>query len=254
MSGISKIAKSLHSHFLLFGVKGVVRRAAIGLTGSSAIFRAPLAGTNKSALIRLGTTDVAAYEHVFIAHEYGFRLRQASIIIDVGANVGMSAVYFCQQYPEARIIAVEPEPDTFAILSKNAELFPQITPIHAGLWNQDGFVGMRDAGAGYWGMQVHASVVPSDASVPSVRLATLIAEYGIKKIDLLKIDAEGAEIEILEEYKRWIDLVQVICCELHDRLKPGCSQAFERATTNFPLKWRRGELFCAARDGAVLEK
>jgi hypothetical protein len=85
-------------------------------------------------------------------------------------------------------------------------------------------------------------------------LSTLISKHSIQRIDLLKIDAEGAEVEILEDYKNWIDLVQVICCELHDRFKPGCSQAFESATAGFPVKWRRGELFCAARLGAVISQ
>jgi cephalosporin hydroxylase len=65
----------------------------------------------KEIILRLGTTDVAAYEHVFIHDEYGFLLaREPSVIVDAGANVGMSAVYFANRFPSAEVIAIEPEP------------------------------------------------------------------------------------------------------------------------------------------------
>jgi FkbM family methyltransferase len=255
MSGrlsLGNVARSLRQHFSLFGMRGVVRRATIGMPGSTAIFSAPLPRTQQSVLIRLGTTDVAAYEHVFIDDEYGFRLHpNASVIIDVGANCGMSAVYFSQQYPDAKIIAIEPEPNNFDVLSKNAKLFTRIAPVHAGLWNRDGFISVpRWTG---WGTSVRDPSGPSDILVPSLTLNTLLAQYGIEEIDLLKIDAEGAECEIFEDFSTWIDRVKVVCAELHDRFRPGCSKAFENATANFPIKFRHGTLSCAAREGAILK-
>lgn len=215
------------------------------------MFSASTPRAQGNVLIRLGTTDVAAFEHVFLEEDYGFRLRHPSVIVDVGANVGMSAVYFAQRYPEAKVIAIEPEPGNFNILSSNAKLFRTIVPIHAGLWNRDGFIAIQDGGHGSWGMRVSDEINPSAVLVRSLKFTTLLAEYGIEQIDLLKIDAEGAECEILEDFSGWISRVNVICAELHDRFRPGCLRAFEIATADFPVKWRRGELLCAARNDTI---
>ena len=79
----------------------------------------------------------------------------------------------------------------------------------------------------------------------------LLEQLNIEHVDLLKIDVEAAEREIFEDAARWIDRVSVICVELHDRFRPGCSKTFEIATAAFPVRWRRGELHCIARKGRV---
>jgi len=92
---LKHVAESARRHFDLFGVKGLLRRAFVGVPGVSNEFIAPVPNHSHGVLVRLGTTDVAAFEHVFVNDEYGFSLAQApSVIIDAGANVGISAVYF----------------------------------------------------------------------------------------------------------------------------------------------------------------
>jgi FkbM family methyltransferase len=255
LTNVKNTARSARKHFELFGIEGVFRRAIIGLPGCDNIFHASIPNSDGKALIRLGTTDVAAFEHVFCKEEYGFRLlHKPSVIVDVGANVGMSAIFFSLQYPTAKVIAIEPEPSNFAVLSRNAKRFANIVPVHAGLWNRDGRVTIQDGGSGSWGTRVSDTVDSSAIFARSLTMSTLLAEYEIKQIDLLKIDAEGAECEIFEDFARWISQVSVICAELHDRFRPGCSESFELATTEFPIKWRRGELICAAREGTILSK
>jgi hypothetical protein len=72
-------------------------------------------------------------------------------------------------------------------------------------------------------------------------------KFQISGIDLLKIDVEGAECEIFETSQNWIERVRTICIELHDRLRPGCREAYERATTGFPKRWRVGPVDWATR-------
>ena len=210
-------------------------------------FSAPIPGYKNKVLIRLGTTDVAAFEHVFINQEYGFDLKQPpSVIVDAGANAGMSAVYFAQRYPSATIFAIEPEPTSFEILRKNAKLYSQIVPLNLALWNHNDGVVIQDGGAGHWGMRVANSGAAK--IIPSLTPADFIERHGITRVGLLKIDVEGAECEIFEDAANWIGRVDMICAELHDRFRAGCSVAFQSATTDFPFKWRRGELHCAARE------
>ena len=126
--------QSAYKHFELFGTRGVAARAITAIPGVSNEFLARVPNRSDKVIVRLGTTDVAAFEHVFVQREYGFDLiKPPKVIIDAGANVGMSAVYFALRYPVAKIVAIEPELTSFRILEKNARLFPQIIPIRAAL-------------------------------------------------------------------------------------------------------------------------
>jgi FkbM family methyltransferase len=213
-------------------------------------FRAPIPNSSRRVLLRLGTTDVAAFEHVFVNDEYALPLaKEPSVVVDAGANIGMSAIYFAVRYPNARIIAIEPDARNFGVLKQNVESYPMITPVNAALWNQDGVVSLQDAPASAWGVRV--SAVATGDLVRSITLPTLLKEFQIERVDLFKIDIEGAERELFEDASEWIGGVNVICAELHDRFRPGCSAAFEHATAAFHTKWRRGELKCVAREGAV---
>jgi FkbM family methyltransferase len=250
-----KALKSASTYFALFGLPGLARRAWIIAARRHNLFYASIPRSGRKIIIRLGTTDVAAFEHVFINDEYGFSLARApATIVDLGANIGASAAYFALRYPTARIFAVEPEPSNFEILSKNAKLFPQVVPIHAAVWNREGRVEVRNTGEGHWSMRATEADTPDRGPIRATTLQTLMQEYRIMDIDLLKVDVEGAECEIFQDASAWIDRVAVICTELHDRFRPGCSAVYRAATKEFPVRWRRGELDCVARDGLIADK
>ncbi|MCL2453269.1 MAG: FkbM family methyltransferase [Alphaproteobacteria bacterium] len=244
--------KKAMMYLSLFGSRGLIKRVLNRLSVGSNEFDAPIPSSAKKIFLRLGTTDVEAFEHVFINDEYGFSLaRQPSIIIDAGANVGMSAVYFTLRYPMAKIVAIEPEPSNFAMLEKNAQLFPQISPINAALWNREGLVHLKYSGGGLWGTQTTGCQAATGTPVPATTLQALMQKLGIRYVDLLKVDVEGAECEIFKDATPWINRVGVICAELHDRVRPGCLKVFKLATAEFPITWRRGELQCVAREGLI---
>src|SRR5262245_54333406 len=122
---IKKIGDSVLGHYSLFGIRGVLRRLLISLTCANNEFEAMIPNSSRRVLIRLRTTDGAVFHKVFIENEYDLALAQdPSIIVDAGANVGMTAVYFALRYPNARIIAIEPESENFGILKSNAKRFP----------------------------------------------------------------------------------------------------------------------------------
>jgi hypothetical protein len=78
-------------------------------------------------------------------------------------------------------------------------------------------------------------------SVPCVGVEELLEELGTDRLDLLKIDIEGGEVEVFDAARSWIDRVDVLVAELHDRLRRGCSRAFYTATAGFPHETYRGE-------------
>ena len=102
-----------------------------------------------------------------------------------------------------------------------------------------------DPGIGHWGFQVAANGDAGSAAriekVEALSIPTLMRRYGLDWIDILKVDIEGAEKELFESAPGWIDKVQTVMIELHDRLKPGCTDSFNRATADFTVSQTKGE-------------
>jgi Methyltransferase FkbM domain len=65
--------------------------------------------------------------------------------------------------------------------------------------------------------------------VRGITISTLLREQGLSRIDLLKVDIEGAERELFEGDRGWLAVTRTVLIELHDRTKPGCEEAFLRA-------------------------
>lgn len=199
--------------------------------------------------LRLNTTDIGVWASVFDREEYGRPLSfRPRFILDAGAYTGLSAVYFACKYPEATVAAIEPEYSNFAMLEKNARAFPNIVPLHAALWYEEGAVSLYDRNRGHWAF----SLTPPDQDhhlnrmeVEAMTIPSVMRRFNVDTVDILKIDVEGAEKEIFAHSDAWIARVRVIFAELHDRLRPGCTEAFASATTGFKRE-RTGPLTVVA--------
>ena len=209
--------------------------------------------------MRLNSTDLATLLQIFRNREYEFDVDgNVDVIIDGGANVGYSAVYFALKYPEARIIAVEPHPENFALLQKNIERFPNIEALQAALWYKDEPVGLWDPEEGAWGFRVKQGtaastetteeVAGSDLLISGVSIDAILSRYELGSIDILKLDVEGSEKEIFEHADSWIDSVRVIVAELHDKYRTGCARSFYNATNDFSSETRLGENILLTRE------
>ena len=154
----------------------------------------------------------------------------------------MASIYFTHRYPEAKIIAIEPEASNFAVLVKNVQPYPTIIPIHAALWNRDGEISVSEPDpstgfSGKWGFVTHEG---PGVKVRAISMPTLMGEMGIRSVDLLKVDIEGAEKEVFEACT-WIQDIRALMIELHDRFRPGCSEAVNSVMQGFS-KLQRGEI------------
>lgn len=208
-------------------------------------------GVAHPIFMRFPSSDADGYVQIFRDGEYEFDVaKRPDVIVDAGANVGLASIYFANKFPHARIFAIECERSNYEILELNAKAYPNIVPIHAALWKHDGKVDIVDPGLGQWGFMTAASSgAGTSASVRASTLDSIMREHGISHIDVLKMDIEGAELEVLDSSAGWIDKVDTIIAELHDRLKAGCEQSFARATASFSERWRQGENFYVSRQG-----
>jgi FkbM family methyltransferase len=199
--------------------------------------------------IRRGTSDVSTFEQVFVEQEYEITLDfEPATIIDAGANIGLASVLFATRYPRARIIAIEPDPANFAMLERNIRAFPNVTAVRAALWSRSGPLQVANPDDEPWAFRVEEA---DGGGVDAVTVEDVLGTLGTDRIDLLKMDIEGAETEVMAHSASWIDRVGVLIVELHGR---------EAASTFFQAVGGRGfetstqgENVVARRSRAVTE-
>ena len=139
----------------------------------------------------------------------------AMLIVDLGANVGYSCIYFLQRYPQARLIAFEPHPHHIERLKVNLTLNDAqhlVTLYPNAASNRSGRVMLSDLGAS------SSTVMPDAGSqqfaVDSIDVFPLLLG---KRVDILKMDIEGGEYDILSD-NRLFDLdVRTVIMEWHQR-------------------------------------
>lgn len=196
--------------------------------------------------LRLGGSDVRTFLHVVAQSGYEIPFPvEPSVVVDAGANTGMASVYFAERWPDALVIAVEPDAENFGLLEHHTAPYPNVRCVRAALWTTTGTVPLADPGEGPWAYRVDVDgSVPARAAaveVDAVDLPTLLARHGVDHVDVLKCDIEGSELEVFADSAAWIDRVDVVVAELHDRMKPGCARAFFAATEEFTLEHVRDE-------------
>jgi FkbM family methyltransferase len=135
-----------------------------------------------------------------------FPLARADVrtVLDIGANVGVTALYFSQIFPNANIYSFEPAPDNFAVLQKNAANCGRIRAFNFALGAQDATLELfaSDNPVNFGGYSLHAagSDTSKKISIPVRRVAAVLAELGLQAVDVVKVDTEGAEWDILTAF------------------------------------------------------
>ena len=213
----------------LAGLRGLTALSAHLVSGSPNCVAFELRGLQHPVFLRLRTSDAKVCKEVLLDREYFFSVPfTPRTILDVGANCGMTAIFYANQYPDAHIWAVEPEPSNFTALLRNTRLYDNITAVQAAVWHEDGEVELfapwpKFRSWGKWGFAAR-----SGHGCRSITIATLMREIGIEAIDILKMDVEGAEREIFASCD-WLDKVGLLAIELHDRTHPGCTEIVDAA-------------------------
>jgi FkbM family methyltransferase len=183
----------------------------------------------KHVAVRNGTTDLRCLEQVFIYGEYESPFELAPrLVVDAGANVGMATLYYSHQYPDAKIVAIEPEPSNFKMLQRNCAGLANVTLIQGALWPKNCELEIDDLTVDAWSFRVSARPSgPNGESVMAITIQDILKRFHLDRIDLLKLDIEGAEFQLFSDgAEQWIDQIGAIAIELHDRIEPGCAQAF----------------------------
>lgn len=156
---------------------------------------------------------VPSFEEIFLNRVYEFPSDNPSpLIIDGGANIGLSVLFFKQMYPQSRIIAFEPDPHVFEVLQENVGTFDleNVTLINAALWTEDGTLEFYSEGG-----DAGRLLVPNDLAAPQTVPTHSLARYLDQPVDLLKLDIEGAEVDVLSSCAQQLAKVTRIFVEYH---------------------------------------
>jgi len=189
-------------------------------------------------------TDLKVVSQIFRSEDYNLaRLRrwadieacyrrlvgagETPLIVDCGANIGASAAYLAEQFPRAKVLAVEPQPGNYELLARNCAANPRIVPIRAAVASEDKRGALVDPGKGGWAFRV--SEQPG-GEVEMVSINTLVGR-GEGTPFVVKIDIEGFEAELFSRNLEWLDRFYVLIIELHDWMLPRqrSAQSFLRA-------------------------
>lgn len=192
--------------------------------------------------------DVTTLFQIFLKKEYDIReLNDASYVIDCGANIGLSAVFFANKYPNAKIIAIEPDEQNFSFLKKNTSPYPNVTCLQRAIWSSSENLQVIDPGNGGWSLQTRVS---EEGSLKGITIDEIMDEYDFPRIDLLKIDIEGAEKELFaHSFESWLSKTRVIAIELHDFIEPGTSKSFFAAIQPYKFRtYSQGENLICIKD------
>jgi FkbM family methyltransferase len=168
-----------------------------------------------------------------------------SVIVDAGAHVGYATLFYANRWPEAQIIAIEPEPSNCELLRQNCAGYSNVTILQGALWHQRTRLRIVNPDAKSWGFRVgeRAGHEAETEPVEAYSVSDLLYLSGQSRISLLKIDIEGAELDVFANNSNvWLDQVDAILIELHERFRPGSRGAFEAAVARRQIKhFRQGE-------------
>lgn len=154
------------------------------------------------------------YKEIFEKEIFNFKTpEKAPCIIDGGANIGLATLYFKKLYPEAKIIAFEPDPKIFKTLEENIVNFnlTDVILINKALSDKESYVDFYCEGAD--GGRINTD--ESNAKTIKVPTTSLREYLNQKEIHFLKLDIEGAEIDVLNDIKYNLQNVKMIFIEYH---------------------------------------
>jgi FkbM family methyltransferase len=192
-------------------------------------------------IIRTNSSDACTLRQVFRDHDYDvmrfpqgkgilqayttlLKRHEIPIIIDAGANIGAAAIWFAKVFPQAFVLAIEPEPHNADLCRRNVASVERITVIEAALGATPGHSSISKSAGQSWSFQTFRS---HQGTIPTVTIAELVKSIPNGRLFAAKIDIEGSESDVFSQNTEWLDDVTFLFLEPHDWLLPGAKTSRE---------------------------
>lgn len=201
-------------------------RVSVKLTGNE-IFIRNCRGL--SFIARKNSSDLRVFNQVWIGEEYKpvlDYLRQKRIeiktIIDCGANVGYTSLYFSKYLNDAHIISVEADKSNAEMLCRNIKLnnVAAVQVLHKAIWHRAAMLKVNTTfrDGKNWSFTVEETAEAECETVDAISIHDIAKKNNWSFIDLLKIDIEGAERYLFQNnhFKTFLPKVKCLVIEIHD--------------------------------------
>jgi len=223
-------------------------------------FDYPVGPTQETFELKIQSSDAFVFEQILIDEEYKPVLSLFSslsisphVMIDAGANIGLTSRYFHVFYPEMKIIALEPNEETFRRLQQMIKLGKpgDIHLLKKGLWSAETLLGSDNSfkDGEDWSFRLTEAKEKESATFATTTVQAIIEHFQITEIDFLKIDIEGGEVELFRDHSKldWLKKVKVIALEIHDHFQ--CRENIENILSKSFKIIKTGELtICVNRN------
>lgn len=199
-----------------------------------------LKNLNYPILVRPGTKDLSTIVNNVVREEYGHftPVQDPQWMIDAGAYIGDTSAYFLSKYPNLRVIAIEPNPKSFKMARDNLRPYgKRVTLMKKGLFS-------NEKNQYFSGDNTGASISTSGIEIECTTIPFLLRHYDIARLDILKIDIEGAEESIFSaKPESWLNLVGLMIIEIHgSKIESLISSVLKR--NGFMMKRYRSVWYC----------
>ena len=163
------------------------------------------------------------FRDIFLYRDYYFKSDNKSpLILDCGAHIGISVIYFKRLYPNSRIIAFEPDPVNFELLTLNVKQnnLKKVMLVNSALSDREGnldlFTSTEKKSPWTWGASLEIKKWPGEKTKKAVKVRTeKLSKYIKGRVELVKLDIEGAETKVINEIENKLQYVEKIVLEFH---------------------------------------
>ncbi|MEO8100089.1 MAG: FkbM family methyltransferase [Acidobacteriota bacterium] len=219
-----KLERVLHSELgladkFLYVLDEVLDRVGMGRGGP----RRYRLGTGETIALRPATTDRRVFDEVFLEQVYGSFVALLPtgagplMLVDLGANIGLSTIYLANKLCLESVVAVEPDADNYRMLQQNlaGNVQPETHLLEAFVGAERGFAEILDAGYGAWGLRIGAAAASGIPVLPLIDVISDPRGGSARGGVILKCDIEGGERNIFPGIRDWDTHVRFIILELH---------------------------------------
>lgn len=208
-------------------VKGLVQTVGMTETMKVVVYRllgfkrvsVRVEDIRRKVLVRLNNSDLPLLNAIFCSDECEMNLSWTpETIIDLGANIGLTALKLRKRFPTVRVIAVEPDPDTAEVCALNLKNLSDCIVLHRAV----GFEAARVVCSNPQAQAISRrfSACPDDqlAGVDTISIGVILAQCKCLRPILVKMDIEGTEEECFQHADEWLEYVDAVLCEAHSKL------------------------------------
>lgn len=225
--GVRHILRLLTRSRSLRFATDAARARALALSGVRGKPLAKLRWRGHDVFYRPATSDPLAIYQVLLrrrgkAEYYLPAALEPKVILDIGSNIGTSILFFREQFPTAKIYGFEPHPETYRILQMNVASLPSVEVFNHALGAADAKISVMFDGADF--SRFMAKVEDADWCGPVTstdcqmkHAGQVMKNLGVTRVDLIKIDCEGAEYDVLTALpEEMLQQCKWIVGEMHD--------------------------------------